>query len=156
MKNFRLSHRSFYIAYVILWLLLESIYLFRLNYSGIFRGWDNFRFQSKIIEELTIQNFVFGSGGLILSLLLMPKKQRVNYFILTYVIGLAIAHSVFLLDMFVSPFRGGNFSALRYHAVSILAYNVWFLFGVVVASGWILIEIIKYLVELVNRERDDQ
>ena len=152
MKNF--SHRSFYVAFVTLWLLFESIYLFELNYSGIFRGWNNYVLQSKLIEELIIQNFLFGLGGFILSIL-MPEKQICTYLILTYSIGLTIATGTLYLDILVNPSPGGSWSA-QSHIASIFAHFGWIALGGVVVLRWILIEIIKYLVELVNRERDDE
>jgi Zn-dependent protease len=134
-------HRYFYLFYVSLWLIGEGQYLYRMDYSAI-DGGKNY----DVINEMILVNFLFGSIGIIFSLLILSSKKIGVYFICTCAIGLAIAGGTLYLDSLVT----GN--AAQAHMNSVLAFFIWLI--PVVSGGWI--GIVKDIRAAINKQRDDR
>jgi Zn-dependent protease len=134
-------HRYFYLFYVSLWLIGEGQYLYRMDYSAI-DGGKNY----DVINEMILVNFLFGSIGIIFSLLILSSKKTGVYFICTCAIGLAIAGGTLYLDSLVT----GN--AAQAHMNSVLAFFIWLI--PVVSGGWI--GIVKDIRAAINKQRDDR
>jgi hypothetical protein len=132
-------YRFLYLVYVTIWLLSEYKYFHQIEYSplAVRKNFD-------LINELILGNFLFGSIGILISLLLMSYKKTGIYFIFTCAIGLAIAVGTLYLDSSVT----GN--AAQAHMNSVLALVVWMI--PVVLSGWM--GILKDLVAAINHKRD--
>jgi hypothetical protein len=109
-------YRFVYIGYVIVWLLNEYKYIDLIDYKMTV-GNGNYA----LINELIIGNFLFGSIGIIISLLIMSSKKTNMYFICTCAIGLAIAAGTLYLDSSVT----GN--AAQAHMSSVFALFTWLL-----------------------------
>jgi hypothetical protein len=109
-------YRFVYLGYVTIWLLNEYQYLDRIDYMTLI-GNGNYA----IINELIIGNLLFGSIGIMISLLIMSSQKTRLYFICTCAIGLAIAIATLYLDSSVT----GN--AGQAHMNSVLAVFAWLL-----------------------------
>ncbi|WP_310486726.1 hypothetical protein [Chamaesiphon sp. VAR_69_metabat_338] len=116
-------YRFLYLGYVIIWLLNESKYLGRIDYTSIV-GKGNYA----LIHELIIGNLLFGTIGLMISVLIGSSQKTNIYFICTCAIGLAVAAGTLYLDSSVT----GN--AGQAHMDSVLALFAWLLPWV--GFGW--------------------
>jgi hypothetical protein len=134
-------HRYLYLVYIAIWLLNERKYLDRIDYSAI-DGRGNYG----LINQLILGNFLFGSIGIIISLLIMSSKKTGAYFIFTCAIGLTIAAGTLYLDALVT----GN--AAQAHMNSVLALLAWMI--PVVVAGWS--GIIRDIGAAINKKRDDR
>jgi hypothetical protein len=109
-------YRFLYLGYITVWLLNESKYLGRIDYTMPV-GNGNYA----LINELIIGNVLFGSIGIALSLLIGSSQKNWLYFIYTCTIGLAIAIATLYLDSSVTS------NTAQAHMNSVYALFVWLL-----------------------------
>jgi hypothetical protein len=138
MKNI---YRYFYVGYVIIWLLNEYKYLRRIDYSALV-GTGNYA----LINELIVGNILFGTIGLMISLLIRSSQKTGIYFIFTCAIGLIIAAVTLYLDASFTVNAG------QAHLNSVLAVFGWLI--PLIIAGWS--GIFKDLGKVITKQRKDR
>jgi hypothetical protein len=138
MKNI---YRYFYVGYVAIWLLNEYKYLHRIDYLALV-GKGNYA----LINELIVGNLLFGTIGVMISLLIRSSQKTGIYFIFTCAIGLIIAAVTLYLDASFTVNAG------QAHLNSVLAVFGWLI--PLIIAGWS--GIFKDLGKVITKQRKDR